>query len=31
MDGFLVKPVSAVSLRETLERLAGEKRVLKPA
>jgi len=31
MDGFLVKPVSAVSLRETIERLAADKHALKPA
>jgi len=30
-DGFLVKPVSAVSLRETLERFAEEKQSLKLA
>jgi PAS domain S-box-containing protein len=31
MDGFLVKPVSAVSLRETVERFAVSKQSLKPA
>jgi PAS domain S-box-containing protein len=31
MDGFLVKPISASSLRETIERFAGGKRSLKPA
>jgi two-component system, sensor histidine kinase and response regulator len=31
MDGFLVKPVSAVSLRETIERFAADKHSLKPA
>jgi two-component system sensor histidine kinase/response regulator len=31
MDGFLVKPISAVSLREAVERFAADKQSLKPA